>query len=258
MRAATAVYQKSLSDSRRSLLGWTIGSAFLGMGYASAYPSQKDNTDGIPKGLRQSMNIDGTAAGYLNAAEFGLVLPLLLLIYSIAAANRATASDEESGQLDLLLAHPITRTKVLLQRFAGVASGAVLISFFIWLALLAMRDSAELTSITPTEFLAQCVSLALLACTFGALAMAFGGTSGRRSHVLAGTAVIAIVTYAMHSIAGTLDADWLSYFSPFYYYIGGEPLRNGFQWADCGVLALLTAVFLAIGVAGFNRRDVNG
>ncbi|MFE0805015.1 ABC transporter permease subunit [Streptomyces sp. NPDC058812] len=257
MRTATAVYRKSLSDSRRSLLGWVIGSAFIGLAYASAYPSQKNNLGNIPDSLRDSMNVDNSAAGYLNAAEFGLVLPLLLLIYAIAAGHRATAGDEETGQLDLLLAHPITRTKFMLQRFANLVTGAFVISFVVWLALLAVRSSAELTSISPVQFLAQCLALALLAGTFGALALALGAAFGRRSVVLAGAAGVAVVTYAFHTMAEPIGAEWLAYLSPFHYYIGGQPLRHGFQWADYGVLVLLTAVCLAVGLARFDRRDIN-
>ncbi|MFB8774647.1 ABC transporter permease subunit [Streptomyces broussonetiae] len=257
MSTATAIYQKSLSDSRRSLVGWVIGCAFMGMAYASAYPSQKNNLDNIPQNLRDSMNIDNSAAGYLNAAEFGLVLPLLLLIYAIAAGHRATAGDEEAGQLDLVLAHPVTRTQLMLQRFANLVTGAFVISFVVWLALLAVRGNAELTSISPAQFLAQCLGLALLASTFGALAVALGAATGRRTVVLAGTAAVAVVTYALHTMAEPVGADWLAYLSPFHYYIGGEPLRNGFQWTDYGVLVVLTAVCLAVGASRFNRRDIN-
>jgi ABC-2 type transport system permease protein len=42
-----------------------------------------------------------------------------------------------------------------LQRFEALAVGAVATSLLVWLALLAIRDSAQLTSVTPTEFLAQ-------------------------------------------------------------------------------------------------------
>lgn len=257
MRTATAIYHKSLNDSRRSLLGWVIGCAFIGMAYASAYPSQKNNLGNIPDNLRDAMNIDNSAAGYLNAAEFGLVLPLLLLIYAIAAGHRATAGDEESGQLDLLLAHPITRGQLMLQRFANLVTGAFVISFVVWLVLLAVRGNAELTTISPAQFLAQCLALALLASTFGALAMALGAATGRRSVVLAGSAAVAVITYALSTLAEPIDAEWLAYLSPFHYYIGGEPLRNGFQWGDYGVLVLLSAVCLAVGLNRLNRRDIN-
>ena len=41
------------------------------------------------------------------------MLPLLLLVYAIGAGSRAIAGEEESGTLDLLLAHPLSRRRSL-------------------------------------------------------------------------------------------------------------------------------------------------
>ncbi|WP_202464579.1 hypothetical protein [Streptomyces sp. SID724] len=45
--------------------------------------------------------------------------------------------------------------------------------------------------------------------------------------------------------------------SPFHYYIGGEPLRSGFQWGDAAVLAIASATFVTAGLTRFNRRGIN-
>ncbi|MBO8191979.1 ABC transporter permease subunit [Streptomyces oryzae] len=253
----TAIYTKSLSDSRRSLLGWTLGTATIGMMYASTYPSQKENTASLPEAMREALHTDATAAGYLQTSVFGLIVPLLATIYGTATGSRTTASEEESGQLDLLLAHPLPRSRLLLQRFGALVTGAVAVSALVWVAMLAVRGSADLTSITPVEFLAQCVNLALLAIVFGALATGLGAASGRRVVVLAGTAAVGVLTYTAHAFAAQLGADWLARLSPFHYYIGSEPLKHGFQWADVSVLAGTAAVLVGLGTAAFARRDVN-
>jgi len=252
-----AVYTKSLSDGRRGLIGWTLGTATVGMVYASTYPSQKDNTASLPEALRESLHIDATAAGYLQASVFGLLLPLLAVIHGAATGSRAVAGEEESGQLDLVLAHPLTRTRLVLQRFGALVTGSVTISLLVWLALLAVRDSAELTSVTPGELLAQCVNLALLGIVFGALALGLGAAFGRRAVVLAGTAAIGVLAYATHTFAAQIGADRLAYLSPFHHYIGGQPLRNGFQWADIGILAATAGALVALGTGCFVRRDIN-
>lgn len=254
---STAILTKTLSDSRRALIGWAVGTALVGMVYASTYPTQRENTETIPEALRQSLNVDGTAAGYLQATVFGIIVPLLAMIYGITMGARAVAGDEESGQLDLLLAHPITRTQLALQRFGALVAGAFAISALVWLAVLAVRDSAELTSVTPVEFLAQCLNLALLATTFGALALGIGAAVGRRAVVLVVAAVVGVLAYTANTFAVQLGADWLVHLSPFHYYIGGEPLRNGFQWGDAAVMAVASLVFVGAGLLRFNNRDVN-
>ncbi|MDX3584688.1 ABC transporter permease [Streptomyces europaeiscabiei] len=252
-----AVYTKFLSDSRRGLIGWMLGTAAVGMMYASTYPSQKDNTASLPEALRESLHIDATAAGYLQASVFGLILPLLAMIYGAATGSRAVAGEEESGQLDLVLAHPLTRTQLVLQRFAALATGAGAISLLVWLALLAIRDSAELTSVTPGELFAQCANLALLGIVFGALALGLGAAFGRRVVVLAGTAAIGVLAYSAHTFAAQIGADQLAYLSPFHHYIGGQPLRNGFQWVDTGILTATASALVGLGAWRFARRDIN-
>ncbi|KPC84744.1 MULTISPECIES: ABC transporter permease subunit [Streptomyces] len=252
-----AVLTRSLADNRRGLAGWSLGTAAVAMIYASTYPSQRENTASLPEAMREALHIDATAAGYLHASVFGVILPLLATIYGIATGSRALAADEESGRLDLLMAHPVTRTRLVLQRFASLAAGAVAVSLLVWLALLAIRDSAGLTSVTPAEFLAQCLNLALLAITFGALALAIGAAVGRRSVVLAASAAVGVLTYTAHSFAAQIGADWMARLSPFHYYIDSEPLRNGFQWADATVLTAMTAVIVTTGIVRFNRRDLS-
>lgn len=254
---SAAIFAKYLSDGRRSLTGWAVGIALVGMVYGSTYPSQRENTASLPEALREGLNIDASAAGYLHASVFGIVLPLLAMIYGVTAGTRAVAAEEESGQLDLLLAHPVTRTQVAAERFGALSAGAVGVGLLVWVALLAIRDSAELTSVTPVEFLAQCLSLSLLAILFGALAIGLGAAVGRKAAVLVGSAVIGVVSYTLHAFAGQIGADWLAYVSPFHYYIGGQPLRHGFQWVDMFVLAAAALMLFGLGVSRFNRRDIN-
>ncbi|MET7541599.1 ABC transporter permease subunit [Streptomyces sp. NPDC005507] len=95
-----------------------------------------------------------------------------------ATGARATAGDAESGTLDLLLAHPVTRTRVNLQRFGALTAGACGIAAAVRIAMLAIRESADLTSVSPAEFLAQCLNLALLAVATGAFAVGIGAATG--------------------------------------------------------------------------------
>ncbi|MFM9582563.1 ABC transporter permease subunit [Streptomyces caniscabiei] len=179
------------------------------------------------------------------------------MIYGAATGSRAVGGEEGSGQLDLVLAHPLTRTRLVLQRFAALATGAGAISAMVWLALLAVRDSAELTSVIPAELLAQCMNLALLGIVFGALALGLGAAFGRRTVVLAGTAAIGILAYTAHTFAAQIGADQLAYLSPFHHYIGGQPLRNGFQWADMGILAATANALVSLGAWRLAGRDID-
>ncbi|PVD08917.1 hypothetical protein DBP21_03415 [Streptomyces sp. CS147] len=56
--------------------------------------------------------------------------------------------------------------------------------------------------------------------------------------VLVVVAVVGMLSYTASTFATQIGADWIAHLSPFHYCIGGEPLRNGFQWGDAAVLVI--------------------
>ncbi|NKY89588.1 ABC transporter permease subunit [Nocardia veterana] len=260
--ARTVIFTKTLRVNRRSLLGWTAGITAAATMYAAFYPQMAKNgaaqTESLPESLREALNMNdfASAPGYLGSTVFGLIVPLLAMFFGAAVGARVTATDEESGTLDLLLAHPITRTSLILQRFAALVAAATGIGVALWLAMLAIRSGADLTAISPAHFAAQCVHVVALIVTFGALATGIGAAYGRRGVVFAITAIVGIAAYAAHTFAGQLGLDWAAYLSPFHYYINNEPLRNGFDPTAIGVLAVASVILVAAGTYRFNHRDL--
>ncbi|MFC3499802.1 ABC transporter permease subunit [Micromonospora krabiensis] len=257
------VMTKTLWDSRRSLAGFAVGTALVGTMYAGFYSQVSDGAmgeavEGFSPALREALNMEdiASAAGYLGSSVFGIIVPLIAVIYGIATGTRAIAGDEEAGYLDLLLAHPVSRTRLLLHRCAALAIGAFVLAALVLLAMLAIRSSAQLTTVSVGQFAAQCAALALLSTVFGAVAIAIGAATGSRAAALAGSATVGVLAYAASTFATQIGAGGLRYVSPFHYYIGNEPLRNGFQWADLGILAAAIAVLVLIAGTVFNRRDL--
>ncbi|WP_406239451.1 ABC transporter permease subunit [Nocardia sp. NBC_01009] len=259
----TTVMVKTLRDGRRALIGWAVGITLAATLYASFFPqmaqSGAEQAENLPEGLREALRMDdiASAPGYLGSTVFGLIVPLLVMFFGAATGARATAADEEAGTLDLLMAYPITRTTLLLQRFAALVLIATGISAAVWLAMLAIRGAAELTAVSPAQFAAQCLNLALLAVTFGALAVGLGAATGSRGVVFAVTAVVGVLAYAAHTFADQLGVGWAAYLSPFHYYLDGEPLRHGLQWGNSVVLLAASVVLVAAGTYVFNNRDLS-
>ncbi|MFC4128251.1 ABC transporter permease subunit [Nocardia rhizosphaerae] len=258
----TVVVAETLRTTRRGLLGWTAGITVAAVAYASFYPQMAKNgaeqTANLPEGLRDALNMNdiGSAAGYLGSTVFGLLVALLAMFFGAALGARVTAADEESGTLDLLLAHPITRASLLLQRFAALVAAATGVGVVLWLAMLAIRGSAELTSISAGRFAAQCLHLVLLTVLFGALATAIGAVTGRRGTVFAVTAVAGVTAWAAHTFADQIGLGGLAYLSPFHYYIDSEPLRHGIDPLAVVVLAAASIALVTAGTYRFTRRDL--
>lgn len=259
-----SVFTKWLWDTRRSLLGWAVAIAAVGTMYAAFWPSIRNPEmmkalEAYPKSMLEALNFDdvGTAAGYLSSAVYGLLVSVLMAVFAIAAGTRAVAGDEEAGTLDLILAHPVGRTRLALQRVAALTVGIGLVGAALWLAMLALRGPAQLDGVSPGALAATTLQLVLFAVTFGALAFAIGAATGRKALTLGVSGGVAVFAFLANGLIPQVDGlEWVRNLSFWHWYLGGEPLVNGLQVGDCALLAATTVGLVASGTWAFNRRDV--
>ncbi len=259
-----SIFGKTLWDQRRSLLWGAIGLGLVVFVYVPVYPSYRDagllemKDAGLPEDLATAMGFDDLAspAGYLEGTLFGLLGPLLLIMFAAATGARAIAGDEEAGMLDLLLAHPVSRTRLVLERFGALAAAIALLGSVVWVATLAAISLAGI-DIGADRITAAAVGLALLGLSFGAIALATGAISGSRGLVLGVTAALAVAAYLTHSFAPQVEGlEPLRNLSPFYYCLGSDPLRTGFHPGHLAMLEVIPLALLGIALWSFNGRDV--
>ena len=258
------VFTKTLWDARRSLLGWALAISAVAVLYAAFWPTvntpeMQGALRNYPAGILEAFNYDDltSPAGYLGSSVYGLLIPLLVAVFAIAYGTRAVAGDEEAGTLELLLAHPVSRTRLALQRFVALFTALALVGVVLWLGMLAIARPAELEDITATEFAAATLQLVLFGACLGALAFAVGASTGRKALALGISAGVAVLAYLANSVFPQLQGlEWTRDLSPWHWYLGGEPLKNGLQASDALLLLAVTAVLVAAGTWRFNRRDV--
>ncbi|MGB8020782.1 MAG: ABC transporter permease subunit [Candidatus Nanopelagicales bacterium] len=258
------VFTKWLWDHRRSITGWTIAILIAGCGYAAFWPTIDDPElqrflESYPEALLKALNYTdiATASGYLNATVYGLIMALLLLVYAVSAGTRAIAGDEEAGTLDLVLAHPVSRATVALQRFAAFVTSVLIIVGVFWLGIMVISKPARLTSVPFEGFAAMHLHLAMFATLFGSLAFAVGAATGRRALALGVGAGVGVLSYAASGIIPQVKGlEWVKDYSPFTWLNGSRPLVDGVDPGHIGLMLGLIVAFLAIGTVAFQRRDV--
>lgn len=252
-----AVFGKALRDQRRGLLFWAIGLALVMLMYTSSFdPDSSAATDA--SGFEKALAFDDLASGpgFLRATILGMIVPLLLLVYVTIMGTKSVAGEEETGLLDLYLAQPIRRGQLLAQRFA--ASCLVVVGFAaLVLVELAVLNSALDMKVEFGNLLVTVIGLALLAITFSAVAFATGAFTGRRALTLGVTAGYGAFAFVVNALASQSEAiEPLKYLSVFHYYMGGNPLSEGFDPLML-VLLVAPAALFGLGLARFNRRDLN-
>jgi ABC-2 type transport system permease protein len=259
-----SVFGKTIWDQRRGILGWAIGITAVGVGYAAFYPTlnspeMAEFMDAYPQEIMDAMGMTDLTSpeGYLGGTTYGLLGPVLMLIFGASIGGRAIAGEEEAGRLDVLLAHPVTRTRVVLERAGAMLVALAVAGVALLVGMLAVAGPAEFSEIGAANLAAASGQLVLLAFFFGSLALAVGAVTGRRSLALGVVAVVGVLTYFANTLGPSVEAlAWSEKVSPFFYYSGGDPLRNGFQVIDSLILLAAAGGLILIGVLGFRQRDV--
>lgn len=258
---------KTLRDDRRALAGWSIGLAAVIAMYLAFYPSlntpdmqqfMDDFLQSMPEGVAAAMGWNSFLGGegYLEATIYNLYGPILLIAAAAVFGNRAIAGPENAGTLDIYLANPISRGRYVLQRFAALTFEVVVIGVVAWLMVAVLNVAVDM-EVPLANITAATAGLTLLGLCFGAIALATGAIAGRRSAVLAVTLGFAVVSYLVRAVGVQVDLIHdLRWLSPFYYYLGGDPLRTGFDVGGLLVLAGVSVVFVVIAAVAFERRDV--
>jgi ABC-2 type transport system permease protein len=259
-----SVFGKTIRDQRRSLLAWLIGITVIGVFYAAFYPvintpELRAAMEAYPEGFLDAIGFTDvtSAAGYLGSTTFGLLGPALIIAFASAVGGSAIAGEEESGRLDLVLAHPVSRWSLVAQRFAAIVVAMVAVGLVLAVGLVAISGPADLGDIGTANLFAASIQLALFGSLFGAIALAVGAATGRRSLVYAIVAIVGVAGFFGNNLGPSIEGlEWLADVSPFGLYLGGEPLKNGLQVADSAVLVVVSLVLVAAGGLRFDRRDI--
>jgi len=194
-------------------------------------------------------------AGYLHP-----VVVLALVEFAIYVATEP-AGDVEQGLVDLVLARPIARQRLITRSLLVTASGtaAVVCTMSVvsalgvaWLApALVERPTGGTIARLGTELL-------LLSWSFGAIALAAAAFARRRAAAALAVGVVAIAMYLLEFLGAVWTrVEPLARVSPFDYYEGLGILTGRADVArDLLVLGSVTAAAVFIAYWRFSRRDL--
>lgn len=257
------IWTKTLWDQRRTLLGWAIGFAAVSLVYGGFYPfaatpEYAELIESMPPALAEAMGWGdiSTPHGYLGATVFGILGPVLAVIMAIGLGTRAIAGSEEDGSLEMLITHPVTRTRVVVQKAVALALATLMAGVIVLVAILAISGPIDL-DLPFAHIAAASLDLALMGLLFGSLAILVGGITGRRGHAISVTAAVVVIAYLANGLAPQVDAlAWMQNVSPFHWADGTTTLRDGIDPINTLLLGGVAAVLVACAAFAFNRRDV--
>lgn len=259
----SSVFAKTIRDQRRSLVGWGLCLVALVSLLAALWPSFRDMpglatlVEDYPEPLRELFAMDDltTPQGFLDAELYSFLVPTLFLIFSIGRGARSIAGEEESGLLEPVLATPLGRGRLLVEKAAGLGVVIVLLAAVLFGASFLAGEAAGM-DVPIHEHASAAVDMAAIGILFGWIALAVGAATGSRSLALSATAVVAGATYLLFVLSRFVDAvERFQILSPFH-----ALLDEGVVGAGLGpvavVLVAVAAGAVAAAVPVFDRRDV--
>jgi ABC-2 type transport system permease protein len=230
-----------------------VGALFPAVGHSIGQLHVPASVDNLLGGANY-----GTVTGWFRSEIAIIYGPLVIGALAITGASAAIAGEEEDGILAVVLAYPISRSRLVIAKAIAIAGVVLIIGFAIWVGLIVGVALAG-GGITISDITALAVQLAFFGLASGALAIALAAGTGRRSLATSVAAGIAILGWLINSFAPLVSGlTWLKYLSLFYYYAGHDPLPRGIDIPDVIVLGLVTFVLIAIAVVSIERRDLRG
>lgn len=199
-----------------------------------------------------------TPEGFYQAEMFSITGPVAIIALTASMGAKALAGEEEKGTMGVLLSNPITRGYVISEKTIALTVYAVALGVLMflgtWFGVLIGDFGLSAGALAAASAL-----LVLLGLVFGGLALAIGAATGRTRLASGVTAAVAIVSYFVWSffpLSETFES-W-AVISPFHFYLGGDPLRNGMVWDHAAVLAVIFVVLVLASLPLFSRRDLVG
>jgi len=248
----------------RSLLWWTVAVLALSTLVAAFYKSiaeenaYADVFGSLPESLQGLLGgVDlGTPVGYLTTEMYSFFMPAVLLVFAIGRATSTLAGEEEAHTLDLLLAQPVSRTQLYVQKWVGLVIGIAVLSIAVALPVMALSDWAELF-VPAANLWAATLQMFVFVLFLASLALAVSAGLGRKGAGVGVAAGLAFVTYLIDGFGKSID--WLEpwrVMTPWYWYDISTALSDSMPWGSFAVLLIAALVVAAVGWLGFNRRNL--
>ena len=266
-----SILKWELQQRKTAIFWWAVGSIILSTVILALYPSIRNQANQLnavinqlPPGLRElktggasSVNVADPVA-FLNSQLFYATLPIVWIILAITRGSNVLGRDEQDHTLELLLARPIARSRVLLAKALSLlveflaVSGLTLFT----IALLAPVFGLHVGTL---HLVAATAYTAAFSISFGLIAFALQAASSLTRRAATAVAVIlGFGGYLLASLSGLTD--WLkgpAKLAP-YHYFTPDKILHGQSVAGLNIyLAGVLVLTVAIAYLGFRKRDIN-
>lgn len=253
---------------RRRLVGTAALSVLLAVfaaGMVAMFPSIEQSgvdleayLEAFPPALREAFGLVslGSIEGFLSAEFYQFGLVLLLGLYTAYVGGRLIAAEVESGRIDLVLAGPVPRWRVVVERYLALLASVMVVDAVSGIVI-AASVAAIGDSIAPARlFWAHLLAVPYLAVC-GGLGLVISTLTDRADTAQRGALGAVFVLFLLDSTTAATDYDWLGAISPTRQYDPTAVLVEGsIDFVAGGLMLVAAALLVGIAVWRFDGNDI--
>ncbi len=258
------IVKQTLQRLRGQIIGWGIALGLFGMMMVSFFNTiagQGTKIDDLLKLYPKDMmafigdfSQYSTPVGFLNT-EFFSMMPIILGIFALLVGSGLVAADEENGNLDLILAHPVSRSSFFWGRFGGTVLATTLIMAIAWLGMILAKLWASF-SLDPAQLAVAFLPLLGIIFLYFGVAVLMSMLLPSRKLAAMVTALLVVGGFLLNGLSkiGTKLRD-VGYLLPNHYYQGADAI-HGMNWKWFLGYVVVGFVCSLAGYLLFERRDI--
>jgi len=260
----TTIFRYTLRRFRGQILGWGIALALLGMLLISMYDSFAGEQEQLAELLAiyppeisafmGDISAMSTPEGWVSL-EFFSYMPLILGIFGVLMGSGLLVSHEESGTLDLIMAHPVSRSALFMGRLLAFVAATVAILVITWLGFIVSMTWSSMDIGWGRMWLPMLSLLAEL-LLFGAMSLLLSMVLPSRRLAATTAGLLLVASFFITGLAKiNEDLELLAKLSPLNYYQALDAFQ-GLNGAWLAGLLAVAVVFAALAWWRFQRRDI--
>jgi|TARA_B100000315_G_C14434415_1_gene521700 ABC-2 type transport system permease protein len=261
------LFLNNLKLGRWGLLAWTVIIFLYALLTMSLYPTMKStdifsSINEMPEAFQAAFGWEGAdfilTPESFAAMELLVLWPVLIGIYAIFSSI-GIAREVERGTIDLLLAQPVQRYKILISKFAVFVLAAILIASASLVGLIVgsamIQESVDIITLSLVL-----IEALLFVLVFASLTLFFATIFLQPRKSLLAAGVLMAGSYILNFIIPIMDPSisWLRNLSLFYYYQPQEIISNAsLNGTAIVVYAGVAMVAFVAAILVFQRRDIS-
>lgn len=258
------VFRYTLRRFRGQILGWGIALALLVVLIVSMYDMIAAEQEQFAElmeiypaeisAFMGDISTFGTPEGWVSI-EFFSYMPLILGIFGVLMGSGLLVSNEESGTLDLIMAHPVSRTALFMGRLLAFVTATIAILVITWLGFIVSMTWSSMDIGWGRIWLPMLSLLAEL-LLFGTISLFLSMLLPSRRLAATTTGLLLVASFFITGLAKlNEDLEAVAKLSPLNYYQAQDAFHalNG-AWL-AGLLGS-AVVFAALAWWRFQRRDI--